>query len=153
MSVWDSPGKEYRIRYLEPPWRLLMSETTTATFQIDPSFARVDAGVPAKYLLVTTVEPGTARARADEDVAMAGPRREMVIVPPRAVTTDSGDTGFEVLTHTMVVPEYPRNLRYVTLDSTRGGNVVRLVFQANPSVDDPEVDAMIRAADVAPGTP
>jgi len=149
------PGGEAVVRYLSPPWRLLTSSPTSVQLLIDREGATTDLDsgliVLPKYLLTITIAPtGTASVIAAADAAGATARGEVVLVPPRAITTDSGDMGLEVLTSKSL--PFPRYQRYVTLDSSRGG-VVRLVFEGNPTLDEPEVTAMIRQVDVAPEAP
>ena len=149
LSVHDAPAGEYRARYLDPPWYVLREEGTTLVLKIDPTALPGDAGVPAKYLLTVTVESGSARARADADAASAPSRSEMLVTGVSPIETDSGDDGFDVLTTRL---GDGRRFRYVSLalDASR---VVRLVFEANPPLDEPGIDSMVRSFDVAPGRP
>jgi hypothetical protein len=151
LTVYDEPGGAYRVRYLKPPWELASSEGTSLTLRIisttEAYTGIAETGVPDKYVLDVTVMGGGAAAHARADATAATRRGEEIIEPVREVTTRSGDTGFELVTRAEM-PEV-RSHRFVYLDRT-GGGVVRLHFEANPQLNRPEVDEMVRAVDVDP---
>lgn len=150
LSVYEPDGGEYRLRYLSPPWQLVRAEGTTAFVRVlsNSMIYADDAGL-TKYELAVTVEPGTVAARiaAERDAAQA--RGEVIFEGPRAVLGDAGRAeGQELLTRRSAGPLI-RNARYVffPVDAAR---VVRLGFEATPSLDTAEVDAMIDAFGVGP---
>ncbi len=154
LASYRPPGNEYVLRYLAPPWRVDRSAGTTIRLIIERDGTRgIDGGgliVIPKYMLDVSVAAGTARALADADVAALPGAGETLIAGPRPIATDSGDLGFDVVARGALPGA--RSRRYVSLDSVRGG-AVRLVFEANPDLDDPEVAQMIRHCDVAPEAP
>ena len=145
LSVYEPESGEYRLRYLEPPWQLVRADGTSALVRI-PSNSMIfadDAGF-TKYELAVTVEPGTIASRIAAERGAAQARGEVIVEGPREVTGDAGRAlGQELLTRGSVGP-ITRNARYVVfqLDPAR---VVRLAFEATPSLDTPEVDAMLGA--------
>lgn len=148
LTVYDAPGGAYRLRYLAPPWTFERADTSSVYLRIESTVPDgVDPTViPDRYELTITLEAGAAQDRARQDASSAPSRGERVLVSPRAVSTDSGDSGFEVLTEE---PGFnTRFYRYVSL--TRRGGVVRLVFEGTPNLDEVELDEMIYAFDVAP---
>ena len=150
--VYDAPGGDYRLRYLEPPWELVDSEVTRARFIVQNNASALggrDSSLSAKYELTVDVEAGAPRARAMADERGASGRRETVVVGTRAVRTESGDEGFEVITRAETGELLYR--RFIYLSHPRG--VVRLLFEAVPNLDGPEVKAMVAAVDVLPGVP
>lgn len=132
------------MRWLEPPWELVRTDGTTAIVRVKSNamiHAGPEVGVP-KYELVVTVEPGTVSARVQAEIEAAAARDEEVVAGPRAVEADRGTViGQEVLTLGSYGP-YERHGRYAffPVDASR---VVRLAFEATPSLDTAEVDAMI----------
>ena len=150
LSVYEPETGEYRLRYLAPPWELVRGEGTRALVRI-PSNSMIfadDAGI-TKYELAVSVEPGTIAARMAAERSAVQARGEEVVDGPRPITGDAGRAeGQELLTRGSVGP-ITRNGRYVffQVDAAR---VVRLAFEATPSVDTPEVDAMIDAFGVGP---
>lgn len=145
LSVYEPESGEYRLRYLAPPWELVRGDGTSALVRI-PSNSMIfadDAGF-TKYELAVTVEPGTVASRITAERGAAQARGEVIVEGPREVTGDAGRAlGQELLTRGSVGP-FTRNARYVffQLDPAR---VVRLAFEATPSLDTPEVDAMLGA--------
>ena len=155
MSEYKPSNGLYTLRYLAPPWELKTFSGYSATLQIERVLLGiVDADVPGKYELAVSLVPAstgaTAAMLAMKDAAEATSRGESLVVAPRPITTDSGDPGVDVVTKS-TDPNFPRSLRYVSFDSPKG--VIRLVFQADPDLANPEVDAMIHAFDVNRGTP
>jgi len=149
LSVFDAESGDFRIRYLDPPWMLVSSERDSAHFRIDNNaarFAGIDASTAPKYELRVTVVGGDPRPRAERDARRAGSRDETVLDGPREVRTHAGDAGWEVVTRQETEESLYR--RFVYLEHPRGA--VRLLFESVPDVDEPEVDAMIGAAEVRP---
>lgn len=159
-KTYEPAGGEYRVRYLSPPWRVdSPTSGTTLTLRV-PSNAEhfvPDAAliIPPKYLLTVDTEPGTARDRIDAidgtpDDGMTADG-ETVVAGPRRVRTDAGDEGWELLTTFMVDDVLTRRRRVVFLDRPEGG-VVSLMFEANPDLDEPQVDVMVAGVEVDPET-
>lgn len=154
LEVYDSPGGEYRVRFLAPPWQLIETDGSTARFEVESNASAV-AGVPSgvvppKYVLAVTVEPGRARARAEAALAQARARGHEVLVPVRAIDAEDGpERGFELVTRDDASPF--RRFRTAFL-GREGGGVVQLAFEGNPELDTPELDAMIAAVELSPGS-
>jgi hypothetical protein len=148
-SVFDSPEGGYRIHYQAPPWRIVDARGRSVELAVPSTAERFvpDAGlfVDPKYRLRVDLGPGEARSRIDEDAARASSRGDTIVAGPRRVVTDVGDRGFELLT----LDEETRRFRVVHLDRP-GGGVLTLRFDANPVLDDPQVDAMVTGVEVAP---
>jgi len=154
LEVFRNPGGDYTIRYLSPPWDLVTgAEGGDVLFRIAntaASFVDIDGAIRPKYELHVTVERGAnslMRARADQRSARS--RGEEVLVAPRELNTAAGDSGWELLTQQMSGDR--RNRRTVYLDHPEG--VVRLWFDAVPSLEEAEVDAMVRATEITAGRP
>lgn len=148
LSVYEPPGREYRLRYLEPPWELVRGDGTTAHLRIASStmiFGGIDGGA-GKYDLLATVEGGSVEASVTAELAAASRRGEEVVEPPRDVGAQGGAVGREIVTRG-TIDELDRNRRYAFF-AVPGGRVLRLFFDATPAVDTPEVDAMIAALGV-----
>ena len=147
LTVYEPPSGEYRVRYLEPPWELVSSAGTTVFLRIQSNAMSVGGfeGGPGKYELVATVEPGTPAARIASERVAAVSRGELPLEGPRAVTTDADIVGQELLTQGDDAIERHFRYVYLPLDASR---VLRLAFEATPSLDTSEVDAMIRLVSV-----
>lgn len=149
MRVHEPDDGSYRVRFLSPPWELVDHEGRRAVIEIPANatgFIDRDAGIPPKYRLVVDVVGGSAASVSGADAASAAARGETIVEPLRAIETDSGAMGFEVITRG--TDASPRSFRYVSFDAPAG--VVHLVFEASPELDEPEVDAMVRAVEVGP---
>ncbi len=150
LSVYEPPTGEYRVRYLEPPWELLRSDGTTVALHIRSNamiFGGVETGA-AKFELTVTVESGTVESRiAAEQTALAG-RGETLLEGPRAIRTSEGTDGQELLSRIESARTGERYFRYVYFPVDV--RVVRLAFEATPSLDTAEVDAMITATGIGP---
>ncbi len=153
LSVYEPPGGEYRLRYLEPPWELVDGDGTSAHVRIASSsmiFGGIDGGA-GKFDLFATVESGTVEANVAAEVRAASARGEELVEGPREVEAEGGVVGREILTRGMadVIQRHGRYAFFAIPD----GRVLRLAFDATPPVDTPEVDAMIAALGVGPEGP
>ncbi|MFW6050584.1 MAG: hypothetical protein ACODAU_05390 [Myxococcota bacterium] len=154
-EVYAPPNGEYRVHYLSPPWRQdTPTSGTTLTLKVESNAERFvpDAAlvVPPKYLLTVRVEEGAARARIDAERADREAAGETILAGPRSVTTAGGDAGWELFGE-YVLEGIPRYRRIVFLDRP-GGGVVSLRFEANPELDEPQIDQMVEGVEVEPET-
>lgn len=159
-KTYETEGGEYRIRYLSPPWRIESPTAgTTLTLKVRSNAEHFvpDAAliIPPKYLLTVDTAAGSAQDRIealdgtpDDGMTADG---EPIVAGPRRVTTEAGDEGWELLTTFMVDDALTRRRRVVFLDRPEGG-VVSLEFEANPDLDEPQVDAMVTGVEVDPET-
>lgn len=150
LTTYAPPSGEYRLRYLEPPWEAVEQRGTTAVLRIPSNamLAGVEAGAP-KFELVATVEPGQPAARAAEELRRARERGLEVLGDGiGAVETSEGASGAEVSTRELTRTGFlHRRTVYLPID---GARVLRLAFEATPSLETPEVDAMIAAVGIGP---
>ena len=147
LSVVAPETGEYRLRYLDPPWELLSLEGTTARLRI-PSNRMILGGVeggPGKYELTATVERGAPATRVEAEQRAAAGRGETVLAGPRTLQTREGVVGVELLTSVPGLDALNRRIVFFPVD---GASVLRLSFEATPSLDTPEVDAMIATVGV-----
>jgi hypothetical protein len=147
LSVAEPETGEYRLRYLEPPWELVMLEGTTAFLRIPSSrmtFGGVEGG-PGKYELTATVERGAPATRIEAEERAALGRGETVIAGPRTLQTRDTVVGVELLTTVPGVDLLHRRIVFLPVDAA---SVLRLAFVATPELDTPEVDAMIATVGV-----
>lgn len=143
LTEW-APENAYRVRYPSPPWELVETEGTRARFEIRSPFRGVKNATGFAYFALTvTLEAGSAADRAAREDRMATEAGHERIAAPRPVVTDAGDTGFELLTRAA-----PLHRRIVYLDRPDGVLVMR--FESIPSLDTPEVTAMILATSARP---
>ena len=153
-SEYRSPGGEYILRYLAPPWEWHGDDGGVPIIEIPAP--RVDEFgidamlVPAKYHAEVTLHAGTAQELVDLDLAAAAINMEMVTVPPRAVQSDSGDTGLETVTERAGLN--PRTFRRVAFTRPAGG-AIHLVIQSSAPLTTLEVDRMVAAFDVLEAAP
>ncbi|MBK8170836.1 MAG: hypothetical protein IPK60_10910 [Sandaracinaceae bacterium] len=149
LTEYRSPGGEYVLRYLSPPWQVDSEDASGIVLEIPAPHvaeASLDAALlPAKYNLSITFTSGTARDQVELDAEIAAIDMETILVAPRAVLTDSGDAGWEMLSERTNLN--PRTFRRVSFDGP-GGVVIHMVFEASASLDTVEVDRMIAAFDV-----
>ncbi len=154
LSVYEPPGGEYRLRYLDPPWELVRAEGTSALVRVRSNamiYAGPEAG-PPKYDLAVTVEAGSVGARIAAEQTAARLRGETVVDGPRRVAADGGRVeGQEILTLGSFGPlaRYGRYAFFPVDD----GRVVRLAFEATPMLETPEVDAMIDQLGIGASAP
>lgn len=148
-STYESPAGGYRLRYQDPPWKIHAAAASSVELRVPSNAERAvpDAALirDPKYELRVDVEEGNAQARMDEEVHAASAEGHTVVAGPRPVRTETGDVGVELLT----VDAEARRHRRVFLDRSLGG-VVALRFEANPDLDEPQVDAMVTGVEVAP---
>lgn len=138
---------EYRVRFLNPPWELVSVEGTTTFVRIQSNaMMRGLEGGLGKYELTATLEPGTPDARIAAEAASAPSRGETVIAGPRSVENDDGVLGQELIAYE--TEPFERYYRYVYFPLA--GQVVRLAFEATPSLDNRETDAMIGHVGIGP---
>lgn len=148
-TLYESPEGRYRLHYQAPPWRLHAAGARSVELRVPSNAEHMlpDAGiiVDPKYHLWVDVEGGDAGAHVEDALRRAEASGHTVVAGPRGVSSDAGDTGFELLT----VDAEARRHRMVFFDRPFGG-VVALRFEANPDLDDPQVDAMVTGVEVAP---
>ena len=140
LDVYEPRSGAYRVRYLSPPWEL------TSRGMGDDVVLEVEgaiAGVPPKYRLSVDLIGGEPMARARAVARSAAADDE--VTGPRDVTTDAGNEGVETLIFDNSEGRYERHVFL-----TRPGGVVRMVFVANPDLENDEVEAMIAAVEVGP---
>lgn len=139
----------YRLRYLAPPWRIFEADGDQVRLVIDSNVRRFEGepGDVAKYDLTVDVVSGRpqALARVERDAALGA--GEELVEELRAVVTDAGDEGVEVLLHRETAPA--RHRRYAYFD-VGGGRSVMFRLDATPTVNDAEVDEMLFAFELAP---
>jgi hypothetical protein len=150
LAVYDAPGGEFRVRYLEPPWHLVDGEGTTATLRIDANAVvhggLDDAGIEPKYELVVTVDRRAPMELARREQRAAESRGAELIAPVREIETALGETGWE-----LAMRESDIDMRYgrVILLAHPSGSV-RLGFASSVDLLEPEIDVMIDDVDVEP---
>lgn len=152
LDVYDAPGGQYRVRYLSPPWRIEEAMGSTVTLEVESNAERFGVGMasaPPKYELVVSVIAGRSRGQMERAMSSAVDGGESIVVDAREVETNSGHTGWEFIS---VGEDFERNFRRVFLDRVDGG-VVRLRFEANPALEERQVDEMIRAVEPDPPDP
>jgi hypothetical protein len=146
-----APGGEYRVLYLDPPWKLANTDGSYLRLEIAATSARFgdpDAStVPPKFLFEASVAGGTASAAAQSAERAARMRGDEVLRPMTEIATISGASGFDLVT-SRPPSAGGRFSRDVFLD--RSGGIVRAHFEANNDLRDPEVDAMIADLTVDP---
>jgi hypothetical protein len=146
-----APGGEYRVLYLDPPWKLTSTEGPYFRLEIAATsvrFGDVDASlVPPKFLFEASIAGGTARVAAESAERAARARGDEVLRPVTDIATASGAAGFDVVT-TRLTSDGSRFSRDVYLDRSVG--VVRIYIEANNDLRDPEVDVMIADVTVDP---
>jgi hypothetical protein len=146
-SVYESPVGDYRIPYQEPPWLIVASGARSVTLRVPSIVERFvpDAGliVDPRYELSVDVEAGRAADRIEEEARRAPGRDHTILAGPRPLRTEQGAIGFELLT----IDPLTRRHRVVYIDRPAGG-VVSLRFEANPDLDEPQVDVMVRGVEV-----
>ena len=149
-TVYDAPGGEYRVRFLDPPWFIVSAEGAVLELEIESNAEhfRPGSSAPPKYEFRATIGAGSAESSIAAEQAAAIGRGEGILAGPRAVTTEAGDRGRELLTE-QLSGDRTRYLRYVYLDRSRGG-VVSLWFEGNPDLDEAEIDVMIASVEVDP---
>lgn len=147
LEVYVPPSNAYRLRFPSPPWSIASNAGESVELRIDRDVVIAgDGEVPAKYLLAIDVLPSTtaateiarltaARAAADDEI----------VIPRRDVATETGDEGVEVFTRE-TGDERQLNHRYVAFDSAAG--CVRMSWEADVSLDNAEVHALIQVFDV-----
>lgn len=148
LTVYEPPSGEYRLRYLEPPWELVDAEGTDVFLRISSNsmiFGGFDGG-PGKYELHASVVTGTIDSSIAAEMRAAVARGETIMGAPRDIEDGGVVVGRELFSAGMVDIFY-LNHRYVFF-ALSGGRVLRLAFDATPSLDTPEVDAMIAAVEV-----
>ncbi|MEM6962653.1 MAG: hypothetical protein AAF550_13075 [Myxococcota bacterium] len=140
----------YILRYLAPPWSLVSSDDGRTLLQIDADGERFspDSGFTPKYTCQAEVISGNALNRATQAERTAA-AEESILVPQRPIVTDGGNEGTEFLSFRDLDMRF---LRRAYFDSERGG-VVRVVFEANPDLDEREVTKMLQALSVDPEDP
>ncbi len=152
LTPYDPPGGEYRVYYLAPPWELQEADGTYLRLEIPATsvrLGRLDAGtVPPRFLCEVDVSTGTAANRARRDERDARTSGAEVVRGSTAVTTRDGTTGVDLVVARLAM-DRTRFSRTVYLDRS-GGGVVRMYFEANDNLQNPEVDAMIADVQVDP---
>jgi hypothetical protein len=147
LEVYVPPGNAYRLRFPSPPWSIASNTGESVELRIDRDIVVAgDGEVPAKYLLAIDLLPSTNAAREITrltEAAMAA--NDEIVLPRRDVVTETGDEGVEVFTRE-TSDERRLNHRYVAFDSAAG--CVRMSWEADVSLDNPEVDALIQVFDV-----
>jgi len=148
-TEYRSPGGEYILRYLAPPWEWHGDDAGVPVLEIAAPHVDefgVDAAlVPAKYHAEVTLHSGTAQELIDLDLAMAAVDMETVTVAPRTVRTDSGDIGLETVAERAGLN--PRTFRRVALGRP-GGGAIHFVIESSASLTTVEMDRMVAAFDV-----
>lgn len=140
LEVYEPRSSAYRVRYLAPPWEVVSRGMGDALMlEVEGAIA----SAPPKYRLTVALIGGAPMARA-QAVARAAAADD-IVTGPRDITTDSGVEGVETLFFDNSEGRYER---HVFLE--RPGGVLRLVFVANPDLDNDEVEAMIAAVEVGP---
>lgn len=151
---YEPVGAQYRVQYLNPPWRREASTDTSVTLKVPNNAERFapDAAmlIPAKYSLVVDVGGSTAKARIEHAEQQLTSSGDTIVVPPRQVTTDYGDAGWELLSDYVGIVG-PEHRRIVFLDRA-GGGTVSLRFDATPELDDAQIDVMVAGVEVDPGS-
>jgi hypothetical protein len=146
-TSYTSVAGAYRIPYQAPPWRLSRAGATSVELRVPSNAERIepDAAViiDPKYRLLADVTGGDAASLADREAADVRARGDLLLAGPRPVTTEPGASGFEVLSVDALI----RYHRVVFLDRPAGGTV-SLRFDANPNLDEPQVDAMVAGVEV-----
>jgi hypothetical protein len=146
-TFYTSVAGAYRIPYQAPPWRLARAGATSVELRVPSNAERIepDAGliVDPKYRLLADVTGGAAATLADREAADVRARGELLLAGPRPVTTDAGASGFEVLSVDALI----RYHRVVFLDRP-WDDALSLRFDANPNLDEPQVDAMVAGVEV-----
>lgn len=148
---YESPGGEYRLRYLDPPWEVIESEGTRVRMRVKnnaESFGGIDSSVASKYDLVVDVVARDPMRGAEGARATARGLGEEILEPVRPLTTRSGAQGFEVITRQTTGEHLYHRYSFV---GRPGGGSVSLSFQAVPTLDEAEVDEMVRSVDPDPG--
>jgi hypothetical protein len=143
------PGGEFTVYALAPPWEVVeVADGRVQLFIESSRQAILDAG-PSKFDLFATVVRGDLTARIQTEETQLRNGGNVIDVGPRAVATDQGLEGLEVLATT---PErLQRRIRVVLLAFGAGDDrLLRLEFVAVPALDTLEVEAMIRQVEVAP---
>ncbi len=141
----DAPGGQYRILYQAPPWELIETDGTYLRLEVEANatrFGDLDAGVvPPKFLFEADVGDGDAATRIRRDERSARREGAEIARPATEVTTREGATGLDFVSSRLTA-DGTRFARVAYLDRD-GGGVVRLYFEANDDLDQPQVDAMI----------
>jgi hypothetical protein len=106
-------------------------------------FGGFDAALP-KYDLLVTVEAGSVDVRLDSDLSAAIADGETIVAGPRNIWTSDGVGGREFLTSFGSGSERQHRFVYFPID----GRVVRLAFEATPSLDTMELDEMIALTEI-----
>ncbi len=134
----------YVVWYRSPPWELWRQSGPTAWLAIareGASLDDADRGVDPKYVLEVRPVSRPPEASARREVGAARARGEEVVVPPEPYEPEEGPGGWQLLTRSSTEPQ--RNHRFVFLTRERRGGSLALRFSAFPSLQQPEVDAMI----------
>ncbi len=147
LTAFEASDGSYRVHYLAPPWEVDEARTrrTEVHLFIESNSERFGAGstAPPKYELDVDVFSGEPRSRAAR-VASRAPREDEV-VGPREVFTDEGVAGWETLVWDVSERRFERHVFFEL-----GRRTLRMVFHANPDLDDPEIDDMIANVEMGP---
>jgi hypothetical protein len=145
LTPHESPGGEYRVFFLEPPWQVMENDGAFLRLEIEANatrFGDLDAGtVPPKYLCEVDVTGGSAARRirdAERDARSAG---DEIVRAATDVATRSGASGQDLVI-SRTTSDGTRFARVVYLDREDGG-VVSVYFEANHDLRNAELDAMI----------
>ncbi len=135
----------YVVWYRSPPWQLWRHSGASVWLAIPragASLEEADRGIDPKYVLQVRPERAAPEAAARREAGAARARGEDLVAPPAPYESPAGGpSGWQLLTRSPTEPA--RNHRYVFLARARRGGSLSLRFDAFPSLQEPEVDAMI----------
>ncbi|MGF1465029.1 MAG: hypothetical protein ACFCGT_02745 [Sandaracinaceae bacterium] len=147
LTPFEPPTGEYRVHYLEPPWRLQEAAGNGGLLRVPNNAERFGGGDGGQgnLDLELSVEAGVPVVRAAAERTAALGRGEQIEVEPRPIVTRDLVEGVELLTR-QPTPSL-RFLRYAFLP-TSPSRVLRMAYEGNARVDTREIDEMIRNVEV-----
>lgn len=151
----------FRLRYLSPPWRVNLDGTEDGRdglvqLVVESPFVSTelpDVEVPGEefftYNFVVERRRGNPERLAIQDARQVRQGRGLLLRDVAAFATDAGDAGFDLLAQPLGFPV--RRRRSVYLAGPEPGTVFHIrVLALAPLEDDPELEVMLRAVEVAP---
>ncbi|MFK7987066.1 MAG: hypothetical protein AB8I08_13665 [Sandaracinaceae bacterium] len=146
-ETWEPASGAFRVHYLDPPWEVTAASDEELFLRIRSTrmlAAESDAG-PGKFELVVSTVRGEPSVLANGEANALRREGFGIEAGPRAIANLDGVEGTEVVAFLdAVVPRWRR----VAFFPLGPGSSVRFAFESDPTLDHPEVDAMLLQVEI-----